>query len=892
MITAAQIVGQVTLLGATEAEGKLLTLGAATDAQSARFRMLAGIGASVLVAGLVAVGFASAKMAGDFGQAVNRLNTGAGDVTDSFATLSSGILKVSVATGVLSGPLTKAMYEILSSGQRGAQAFDTLAAAAKGAVIEQANVVDVSDTLSGTMTNFGTKVFGAVAYMNGLIMAVSRGRITLQDLSTAMGPIEPVAHAMGISFADLAAAMSTQTNAAIPAARAATGLRFMMQALEVPTKKAKDAMTEWGLSSVAVADEMKVSLPGALQMIYDAAKKAGPEGSVPFNRAISDMVGGQRSLATFLALTGGHMKAFKDNAAAIAASMRGGAGDVAGWALAQTNFNVIWDKTVALLQAGAIKLGLLLLPALGQLLSIVPTVVGYLSDFSSHANVLVPILAGIGAVLVGLLVPAIWSLAAGVIAATWPVLLIGAAIAGLVAIFMHFYSTNAGFKTFIDQLVVGFKQVASYVIANFIPAMKMVGAWLATYVLPILQQIGGFLVSTFAPVWKQLVDVWNGSLLPSLKQLWAALVPLQPVLQALGGLILAVVIVALALLVGMLKGTVQALAGFLSGLAIAVGGAVQLFTGFVQVLSGVVRFIYDLLTGNFGKLKADLATIWAGIANIFLGTWNIIKGIFLAAWGAISGYVSGLVSGVIGFFQHLAAVLVGHSIVPDMINAIVGWFLGLPGRVMGAIGGLAGQMLGFFGGLASQAASSAAGLVNNVAYWFSQLPGRAAGAMGALASMVLGSLANLAGRAASAGANIVWSIAGGILNNIGSAIGGAMNAVGNFISSHLPHSPAKIGPLRDLAAQGSMISEQIAAGMLSGMPKISAAMTGLLKPVSVGVTASANYSGLAYGGGAGRAPTIVNNITINPEVSLDGVRLSRQLMPHIARAIQTATGVK
>ncbi len=892
MITAAQIVGQVTLLGATEAEGKLLTLGAATDAQSARFRMLAGIGASVLVAGLVAVGFASAKMAGDFGQAVNRLNTGAGDVTDSFATLSSGILKVSVATGVLSGPLTKAMYEILSSGQRGAQAFDTLAAAAKGAVIEQANVVDVSDTLSGTMTNFGTKVFGAVAYMNGLIMAVSRGRITLQDLSTAMGPIEPVAHAMGISFADLAAAMSTQTNAAIPAARAATGLRFMMQALEVPTSKAKKAMVEWGLSSVAVADEMKVSLPGALQMIYDAAKKAGPEGSVPFNRAISDMVGGQRSLATFLALTGGHMKAFKDNAAAIATSMRGGAGDVAGWALAQTNFNVIWDKTVALLQAGAIKLGLLLLPALGQLLSIVPPIVGYISDFSAHSGVLVPILAGIGAVLVGLLVPAIWSLAAGVIAATWPVLLIGAAIAGLVAIFMHFYSTNAGFKTFIDQLVVGFKQVAGYVVANFIPAMQQIGAFLRANVLPVLQQIGGFLVSTFAPVWKQLVDVWNGSLLPSLRQLWTALQPLLPVLQALGGLILAVVIVALALFVGFLKGTVQALAGFLSGVAVVIGGVVQIFTGVVQIVSGVVTFVYDLLTGHFGKLKGDLATIWAGIVNVFQGTWTTIKGIFLAAWGAISGYVSGLVTGVVGFFQGLANKLVGHSIIPDMINNIVGWFLGLPGRAMSAIGGLLGQMLGFFGNLATKAASSASGLVNNVAYWFGQLPGRAASAMVTLASTVLGALGNLAVQAASAGANIVSNIAGGIIDNIGSFIGNAMDQVGSFIHDRLPRSPAKVGPLRDLALQGASISEQIAKGMLSGMPKISAAMTGLLKPVSVGVTASANYSGLAYGGGAGRAPTIVNNITTNPEVSLDGVRLSRQLMPHIARAIQTATGVK
>src|SRR6266704_3462857 len=360
-ITAAQIVGQVTVLGAEAAEGKLLGVSAATDATQERFRTLATVGAGLLVAGLVAVAVKSGEMAANFEQAVKRLNTGAGDVTDSFATLSSGILKVSVATGVLSGPLTKAMYEILSSGQRGAQAFDPLSAAAKGAVIEQANVVDVADTVAGAMTNFGTAGFGAAQYMNGLITAVSRGRITLQDLSTAMGPIEPVAHAMGISFMDLSAAMSVQTNAAIPAARAATGLRFMMQSLEVPTSKASAAMKKWGLDTVDVADQMKQSLPNALQMIYDAAKKAGPEGSVPFNRAVSDMVGGQRSLSAFLALTGDHMKAFKDNASAIGASMRTGAGDVNGWALAQTNFNVIMDRAKAAIAAAAIGLGLLLL---------------------------------------------------------------------------------------------------------------------------------------------------------------------------------------------------------------------------------------------------------------------------------------------------------------------------------------------------------------------------------------------------------------------------------------------------------------------------------------------------------------------------------------------------
>src|SRR6185312_11403667 len=318
--------------------------------------------------------------------------------------------------------------------------------------------------------DYGTKVFGATQYMNGLITTVAHGKITLQDLSTAMGPILPIARNLGISFSDLAAAMATQTNAGIPAERAATGLRFTMQALENPTKKAKDAMTAMGLNSVTVADEMKKSLPGALQMLYDAALKAGPAGSVPFNRALSDMSGGIRSLSTVVALTGPHMKDFAKNADLIAGSMRSGKGDVQGWALAQTNFNVQMDKAKASVEAAGIKIGTALLPVLSKLAGFIPVIVGYISDFSAHSNVLIPILAGLATVLLVLVVPAVWALAAGVIAATWPALAIGLAIAGLVAIFMHFYQTNAGFKAFIDGLVAGFKNVLSAV-GGFIHAV-------------------------------------------------------------------------------------------------------------------------------------------------------------------------------------------------------------------------------------------------------------------------------------------------------------------------------------------------------------------------------------------------------------------------------------
>src|SRR6266700_3763754 len=323
----------------------------------------------------VAIGVMAVKAAGAFQQGLNRLVTGAGDVTDNMKLMGQAILATSVDTGVLTDQLLPAMYQIISAGQRGAQAEDTLAVAARGSVVEQAKIVDVAKALTGAMTDYGTKQFSATQYMNMFTRATQLGKITLEELSKSTGPLVPIARNLGIHIQDVAAAMSTMTNANIPSERAAPSLRFMFQSLANPTNKALTAMSEFGLNSIAVANEMKKSLPGALEMVYNAAKRAGPEGSVPFNRAVSDMIGGQRSLRAFLSLTGSHMKTFASDSKAIAAAMGLSKTALLGWDVAQRNANLQWERGKAALQGLLISIGLQLLPYVTKLeAAIVPLI--------------------------------------------------------------------------------------------------------------------------------------------------------------------------------------------------------------------------------------------------------------------------------------------------------------------------------------------------------------------------------------------------------------------------------------------------------------------------------------------------------------------------------------
>ncbi len=382
-----------------------------------------------------------------------------------------------------------------------------------------------------------------------------------------------------------------------------------------------------------------------------------------------------------------------------------------------------------------------------------------IATFNAHANILIPILTGIGAVLLGGLIAAVWSLAAGVIAATWPFLAIGAAIAGVTAIFMHFYQTNAGFKAFIDNLIVGLKQAWSVIQANFIPGLQIIWSVIQTKVLPVLQQMGNWFVT-------------EGS----------------PILQKFGQFIM-------------------------------------------EKIVPVIKFLAEVIVIDLTFIRDHWSQIWGMLGPILKGAWDVISGIVKVAWALVSGIIKIGLDFLRGDWK---------AVWEDMKKMLGGVFDGIGTMVHGFKGMLGGEF-------------------------------------SALGTIIHDFFGGLAHRAIQWGANIISNLASGIIGNIGNAIGGAMNAVGSFIHDHLPSSPAKIGPLRDLATQGSKISEQIGQGMVSGMPKLQSSLNLVLTPLSMAPRSS------------GGPITVVVNVPPQ-DTYLDGVRLSRGLMPHIAAAIRYNTG--
>lgn len=804
---------------------------------------LAAVGVATVAAGVAAV-----KMAGDFEQGLTALQTGAGESAKNLAMVGDGIKKIAEDTGTSTKSLESAMFMVESSGAHGAAGLTELSIAAEGAKTDNADLTATTMALTGVMTDFHLPASDAAGAMNEIIASAKDGKMHMEDLASSLGAVLPVAENAGLKFADVGAAIAMMTNANIPAQQASQNLAFAIRSLDAPSGVAVKSLVSVGLSAQQVADTLRnQGLPAALQLIEDHVGKKFPESSVEWTTAMKNIMGGKAGLNVALAIGGKNLQDYEKDVNDVSGALKAGGTSVEGWSTVQGTFNNTMDRAKATIEVLAIDIGTKLLPIVSNIINTVMPVVSsfvtwatsghavsdMLTFFHQHAQIIIPVLSGLGAILLAVVIPAVWSLAAGVIAATWPFIAIGLAVAGLVAVFMHFYSTNAQFKTFIDGFVAGLRQAWTVISTNFIPVMEQIGNIIMTRVWPVLQGIGRFLVSTFAPVWKELVALWQTQLVPAFNEMAPYLPAIKTGLEGIAIIVGGILLIALAGIIGFIKGVITAFAAFLSGAMQAFGGIVQIVMGFVTFISGILAFIYDLVTGNWSKLGTDVAAIWHGIQNMVAGVCNVIMGIVGGFVMTVIGFFWGLVTGIIDFFRMLYDELVGHSIIPDMVNGIISWF--------------------------------------------EQLPGRAGAAIQSMISTILGLLNGLVTSALQIGANIVNNIAQGIRNAIG-AVGSAINAVTQFISDHLPHSPAKIGPLMGLQEQGMEISNQVAKGMVNGVPLITSAMNNLAKPVTVGLKGVASASATPLQGGR-QGDTYI-------QITMDGKDITNQVMKRVQKDLR------
>ena len=254
---------------------------------------------------------------------------------------------------------------------------------------------------------------------------------------------------------------------------------------------------------------------------------------------------------------------------------------------------------------------------------------------------------------------------------------------GTVAAFAGIFSGLAGVIVAVGVVIAG---IVDYMVRNWNRFKDVVGAAIDN----IKEGLGGF-VDAF----KSALGIGEDTGASFQKFLEDARNAIEPIVKLFSD----VLVGAIYLLSDVAKNVLPAL-GRIFGAVFA--GIAATAKGVIDIFAGVIEFIEDLyhwIASGFSSKEAgegvkDAAgKIWLGIKEIFYGIFGTVLKVFAGLWEGIFGIIRGvassigkmlgdipfiswvidLVDTVIKWFQDLYNTLVGHSIIPDLVNGIIEW---------------------------------------------------------------------------------------------------------------------------------------------------------------------------------------------------------------------------
>ncbi|MET8866539.1 hypothetical protein ABZW11_26675 [Nonomuraea sp. NPDC004580] len=396
-------------------------------------------------------------------------------------------------------------------------------------------------------------------------------------------------------------------------------------------------------------------------------------------------------------------------------------------------------------------------------------------------------------------------------------------------------------------------QLAAQIINSLVPALAPLLPQIAELItrlvtglapalsplIPIVGQLAGVIGTTLVQILAVLVDRIV-ELLPSLSQtaqilgvaLLDAVTRLAPYLPQIVDAFLS----AIPALVGLLPHLAQLAVALLPQFLAALEDILPLMPDLIRAIIELNQVMLPLI-----PIVVDLLAQLAPYIPTFLRLAAVIAKELIPPLTDFLRTVSETVGGVIRKFQELYDTLVGHSIIPDLINGIGSWVGRLPAMFTQAIGNAVDAGINEFQQLLSY--------------------------VGGLGSAILGSLGNMGSLLFNAGRDLVTGFWNGIVsmwNWFVGAVQDLFGSVANWAKSVLGiASPSKV-----FAAIGRELPPGMVLGIEHNMPMLERASQRMAEattaafPADVPATAAPAFAGAfgapAVGAGVAAAPRVVS----------------------------------
>jgi TP901 family phage tail tape measure protein len=891
------------------------------EGTAARTGALGKAGLLALAGGALAVGAESIHMASEFDAAMTRINTqdNADLTTAQMKSLRNSVLDLAGPTAQAPDALAEAMIHVYGSGLKGAQALDLLRIAAEGATVGHANLTDVTNALDAAVAVNIPGVQNYKVAMGELNATVGAGDMTMQNLADALGgPMLATVKGYGLNITDVGAGLAVFGDRNIRGAEAATELRMATQALAVPAKQGGAALESIGLASGQLNKDLQQGgLKQALNDLNEHLLKAG----------YTSKSAGQLITEAFGKKAGGGLGVLMDSLSSSTSNFNQKFEEVA---KSGQNFGKDWAQTQDTLafkikslesaaQALGIKLGNALIPVVTKLL-------GYLQDlgravgevinwFKQHHDAAVSLGAALGGALlygVYLATGALWEMATAVVAATWPFLAIGGAIAAVTYGVIYAYGHWAWFRTVIQDVgrffVALWGDIKEFV-ANFgsiwaSATQPFVDAWNDAYAATTgaWDDITGYV----SGIWGDLVGIWNdtgGQVVSTISNAWDQ------------------VSSAVSQEWDRIYGDLTTIWGEIGQLWNATGGRLLfLIKDQMIAIRTAVQVAWDLIKAQFEVAMTVISGIvktgWDAITGLFKIAWDVASGVVKAGWDLISGYVKAGVDFITGVLKAawdliLGAVHTAWDLIKAAINipldAIKGtlrifidFFTGRWSKLWTDVKTLASSLWGdiktAIGSILNDTKTMVLGVATSIWQGFTNAIGDALGGVWAALLTLWNTFMQFFKDAGTWLYQIGKDVVNGLINGVKSMGDAAWNAAKGIGDSVINGAKSILGigsPSRVFHQFGINIGEGLTNGIatqhgattaaagalaraaMAGFGNPTMAATGTVNWAATGGLEAAGMTGGLVGGGAGQYGSAAGfGQTPNIQVYLDGTEVS------------------
>jgi TP901 family phage tail tape measure protein len=263
----------------------------------AQFSNFATQVARVAAAAIAGIAVLSTREAMQFETSLSKIQGLVGLTSAEVDDLAAAARRIAPAFGASATEAADALFFITSAGLRGAAATNVLEASLKGAAIGLGDAKTIADLATSAVNAYGESNLDGAKAVDILAEAVRLGKLEPAELAGAMGQVLPLASNLGVSFAEVGAAMAGMSKTGTDASTAATQLRQILATLAKPTSEANRGLADMGLSAEGLRQQIREKgLFSALETLTTAF-----DGNI---EATSTVFGNIRALSGVLDLMG------------------------------------------------------------------------------------------------------------------------------------------------------------------------------------------------------------------------------------------------------------------------------------------------------------------------------------------------------------------------------------------------------------------------------------------------------------------------------------------------------------------------------------------------------------------------------------------------------------